>query len=67
MRKGKHSLTFPGKLHQSRYRVVLVNMCPIDSQDLSGAFARGDYAAARCSLVRLRYIRRILDAIQDKM
>jgi hypothetical protein len=36
-------------------------------QDLSKAFARGDYGAARSSLIRLRYVRRILDAIQEKM
>ncbi len=37
------------------------------AQGMSSAFSRGDYASAYQSIVRLRYLRRILDAINDRL
>ena len=36
-------------------------------QDMSSAFSRGDYTIAYQAMIRLRYLRRILDAVEIKL
>ena len=39
----------------------------VRAQGLSAAFARGNYAAACEAVVRLRYLQRILDAVDERL